>query len=827
MMNHLRSAARQFLKYPAFTAIVVLTLAIGMGANTAIFSIINTTFLRSLPYPDSDRLAHVSESNRQWNDMSVSYPNFLDWQASQDVFAALALYRADGLKLLTPDGAERIDVGYVTGEFFPAVGLRAVMGRDLAPEDDVLGAAPVIWIAHSLWQQAFAGNHDLVGRTVLLDGQAVVVAGILPASFRFHRRLDAIVPLAPYTEQLFMRERENHNGTYGIGRLKPGVTFEAARAQMEAIGQRLAVEYPGANAGITVRVLPLRERFAGGARTNLLLLSGAVGMVLLIACVNVANMLLARSGAREREMAIRISLGATRGDLLSQLLAESLLLALAGGALGVLLGSWGYDFARQLVPWELRNVVADGSGIDNRVFAFAAALVLLTGFGFGLAPAWRLSQVNPNEALKDARRPIRTIIGRFHLGDLLVVAQVALALMLLVGAGLMIRSMMQLAQVPSGLEPERVLTLRVSPPAMGEYRHNPFEYVAFHERILESVQRLPEVESAAFGSALPFAWQTSSSWVFRPDRPPPAPGDYPAVNSHVITPDYFRTLGIPLLRGRNFDGREPEPVMPPGGVVDQKTIVEIYRDLEIQAIISQRMADMLWPGEDPLDRLFQMGLPEMNLPRFRIIGMVGNTTQQGLDQAPPPEFYATLRQFPAPMYLHLVIRSRVPPAALTSSVRAAVKAVAPQEPVFDVRVMSDRIADSVSGRRFNMSLFVFFGGVALLLSGVGIYGVLAFNVSRRTREVGIRMALGAQRTDVLREILRHGFLLVLPGALLGLAGAWAGSRLIESQLFAVRSTDPWTYLGGAVLLLLVAFAGCFIPARRAASINPNDALRAE
>ena len=826
-MNHLRSAVRQFVKFPGFTAIVVLTLAVGMGANTAIFSIVNTTFLRELPYADADRLVHVSESNQQWNDMSVSYPNFVDWQAAQDVFRALAMYRTDGLKLQTAEGAERIDVGYVTGAFFPAVGLRAAVGRDLAVEDDVPGAAPVVWMGHAVWQRLFAGAADLVGRTVLLDGQSVTVAGILPADFQFHRRMDAIVPLAPYTEAMFMRERENRNGTRVIGRLKPEVSVPAARAQMEAIGRRLAAEYPGANAGIGVRVVPLRERFAGGARSNLLLLSGAVGMVLLIACVNVANMLLARSGVREREMAIRTSLGATRGALLRQLLAESVLLALAGGALGLLLGSWAYDFARQLVPWELRNIMAEGSGVDGRVLLFSAALVLITGVGFGLAPAWQLSQVSPNEALKNARRPIRTMIGRFHVGDLLVIAQVALALMLLVGAGLMIRSMMQLAQVPSGLEPDHVLTLRVSPPAMEEYRHNPLGYVAFHEEILAAVQRLPEVESAAFGSSLPFSWNTSSSWIFRTDRPAPAPGEYPAVNSHVITPDYFRSMGIPLLRGRLFDGHEPQPVMPPGGVVNQESIVEIYRDLEIQCLISQRMAELIWPGEDPLGRQFQMGQPEMNLPRFRVIGVVGNTMQLGLDQAAPPEFYATLRQFPAPMYLHLVIRSRLSPAAIVPSVREAVKAAAPHEPVFDVRVMSDRIADAVSGRRFNMSLFAFFGGVALLLSGIGIYGVLAFNVSRRTREVGIRMALGAQRRDVLRDILRHGMTLVVLGALLGLAGAWAGSRLIQSQLFAVRSTDPWTYVIGAALLFLVAFAGCVIPARRAASINPNDALRAE
>jgi predicted permease len=492
-----------------------------------------------------------------------------------------------------------------------------------------------------------------------------------------------------------------------------------------------------------------------------------------------------------------------------------------------LLGLWGYEFAQELVPWELRGIMSGGSGLDVRVLVFAAGIVLLTGLGFGFAPAWQLSHTNPNDALKNTQRVVRTLLGRFHLGDLLVVAQVALALMLLIGAGLMIRSLWQLAHVPSGLAPERVLTLRVTTPPMEQYRRDPFGHVTFHEGIVEAVQRLPEVEAAAFGSSLPFSWNTSSSWIFRTDRPAPAPGDFPSSNSHVITPDYFRAMGIPLLRGHGFDGHEPQPVIPPNEVVSQESIVEIYKNLEIQCVISQRFADLLWRGEDPLGKQFQMGAPEMNLPRFRVIGIAGNTTQNGLDREAPPEFYATLRQFPAPMYLHLVVRSRLDPAALLPSVRAAIKSVAPHETVFDVKVMAQRIAETVAGRRFNMGLFICFGAVALLLSAIGVYGVLAFNVSRRTRETGIRMALGAQRRDILCDTFRHGFALVIPGTALGLAGAWAGSRLLQNQLFAVSGTDRLAYLTGSLLLLAIAFAACLIPARRAASVNPTEALRAE
>lgn len=826
-MNLLRLAFRHFTKSPLFTLVVVLTLALGIGVNTTIFSVVNTTLFRTLPYPEPDRLVEVSESNKQWDNMSVSYPNFLDWHAGQDLFSALALYRTDGTKLVTPDGAERVHIGYVTGDFFPVLGLRCNLGRDLTPEDDRAGAEPAAWLTHAAWQRLFGGKEDLVGRPVLLDGRSVTVAGILPADFRFHRELDVIVPLAPYAEQMFMLQRENHNGTYALGRLKPGATVEAARTQMRAIADRLAQQHPQACAGITAKVDLLHERFAGAARTNLLLLTGAVGLILLIACVNVANMLLARAGSREREMAIRTSLGATRADLFRQLLAESLLFAFVGGAAGLLLGVWGYEFAQQLIPWQMRQFASAGGGLDLRVLAFTAVTVLATGLGFGLAPAWQLSHTNPNEALKNTRRVVRTVFGRLHLGDLLVVVQVALALMLLVGAGLMVRSMLELARVPSGIVPDRLLTLRVSPPAMDDYRRDPLGYVRFHERVLAAVQNVPGVESAAFGSALPFTWNTSSAQLFRTDRPHPAPGDFPSANSHVVTPDYFRTMGIPLLRGRGFDGHEPEPPLPADGIVSQESIVEIYKNLEIQCLISQRMADLLWPGEDPLDKRFQMGVPAMNLPRFRVIGIVGNTAQVGLDRAAPPEFYATMRQFPAPMYLHLAVRARLDASALAASVRAAVKSAAPLEPVFDVRVMTDRIAATVSDRRFNMGLFVFFGGVALLLAAIGLYGVLAFNVSQRTKEFGVRLALGAGAGRLLWQVARRGLLLAATGAGLGLLLALAVARLMAGFLYGVSPFDVPTFAAVPLLLGLVALLACWLPARRATKVDPMTALRAE
>jgi putative ABC transport system permease protein len=826
-MQDLRLAFRQLAKAPGFTAVVVLTLALGIGANTAIFSLVNTTFLRALPYPDSERLVHLSEGNEKWHDMSVSYPNFLDWRSGQDVFSALAIYRTDSLKIKTPDSAEQITIAQVSGDFFPAVGVHATQGRDLAPSDDRAGAAPVLWLTHAAWRRYFAAAPGLVGQTVLLDGQPAAVAGILPADFRFHRQADVFVPIDPFAEQQFMRERGNHNGTNVIGRLKAGVPFETARAQMTAIGRRLERAYPKENAGIGVNLVPLRERMAGWARTNLLLLLGAVGMVLLIACVNVANMLLARSFGRAREMAIRTALGATRRDLILQLLAESLVLAAAGGIIGAIVGSWGYDFVSRLVPWEMRTLTSGAAGVDRGVLLFIVGIILVTGIAFGLAPAWQLAHANPNDALKNTKPAVRTLFGRIHLADGLIVIQVALALMLLIGAGLLIRSLARLAAVDPGIQADRVLTLRVATPPQEVYRRDPLGYATYHDRILEKVRALPEVEAAAFVSSLPYTWNTSDMSMFRTDQPVPLPGKYPAISNHVVTSGYFRTLGIPLIRGEVFDGHEPVPKFPAGEEISMSLLPKIYAGFELSCVISQSMADELWPGTDPLGKTIQLGTVEMNLPRARVIGIVGSTTQLGAERGKSPECYFLLPQWPAPMSLHLAVRTRAVPAAVLGSVRLAVQSIAPDQPIFDVEPMADRIADFSSDRRFNMGLFVFFAATALLLATIGIYGVLACVVGQRTREIGVRVALGAQRSQLFREVVGRGLALAIPGTLLGLGGAWAGGRLLQSQLFGVSGSDVPAYLAGALLLLLAALLACLVPARRATRVNPIEALRAE
>ena len=825
LWNDIKYGLRMLAKNPGFAAVVVLTLALGIGATTAVFSIVNATFLRPLPYAESDSLMLLRESGGS-GDMGVSYPNFLDWHAQQEAFSGLALYHPDSAKLKRAESTELVSTCLVSGDFFSILDLHVALGRGLTAADDQVGAAPVTWVTHAAWQKYFAGDQGLVGRTILLDGQGVIVAGILPASFRFHRSVEFYQPIAPYAGQRFMTMRGNHNDTYVLGRLKPQVTPTAAQTQMTAIAQRLAREYPRDNSGIGARVAPLREHLAGAAHTQLLLLLGAVGMVLLITCLNVANMLLSRSLSREKEMAIRTAMGASPTQLIRQLLAESLVLAAAGGLAGVWVGLWGNDFSRQLIPWEMQSLAESAGGLDPRVLLFVAGTTLLTGIGVGFAPAWRLSHANPNDAIKNMRRTVPTWFGRIRLGDLLVVGQVAMALVLLVGAGLLVRSLNHLLQVPSGIRPERVLTLQVAPPSMAQWQHDPFIVTTFFSRIVEKLGTLPEVEAAAAATGLPFTWNRSTMSFYIEGRPVPEPGKFPDASRHNVSPDYFHALGIPLLRGRTFDGRERQPVIPPGVEFSPQNLAIIYKDVVFDGIISQRMADQFWPGEDPIGKRFGLGSPDMQLPWVQIVGVVGNTTQLGLDRGEDPEFYLSLRQFSTPEG-YVVVRTRMDPAAALASIRTAIQSVVKDEPITDVQLMSERMAGFTSGRRFNMDLFAAFAGIALVLALVGIYGVLSFFVSQRTREMGIRMAIGAQRHDVLFDVLTRGLRLALPGVALGLAGAWGVSRLLQSQLFGVTSTDPLTYLAGALLLLAVAFAGCLIPARRAARVDPMVALRCE
>ena len=828
LSQDLRYAVRTVFKARLFTAVTMATLALGIGANTAIFSVVNDTFLRPLPYPDPDRLVLLWERTTGGDHMGVAYPDFLDWREQQNAFSGLAFSYFGDSKLQIPEGAELVPTCLVSADFFAVLGVRTTEGRDPAAQDDKPGAAPVAWVTSEAREKYFPGDQSPIGRAMVLDGQTVTVAGVLPAGFRLYRRADFYLSFAPYAQQPGFSMRENHNGNaYVLGRLKPETTLDATQTQMSEIARRIELQYPKTNTGIGVRVLPLRDQLAGAARPQLLLLLGAVGMVLMIACVNVANMLLGRSFARRREMAVRTALGATRLQLARQLLVESLALAFASGLAGAALGLWGYKLVRRLVPAGVQQTVGASAGLDLRVLLFVVAVSLITGVGFGLVPAWQSSHTDPNDALRNTKHITRTLFGRFRVSDLLIVAQVALALTLLIGAGLLIRSLGELMRVPSGIRPERVLTLRVEPPPMAGFWRDPHAFSAYFERILDSVQPLPGVEAAAVATGLPFAFNDNTMPLYREGQPIPRPGEFPTASIHTVSPDYFRVMGIPLLRGRLFDGHETPFAVPPGLELAPQNFGVIFKDVVFDGVVSQRMAARYWPGQDPVGKRFRLGQPELQLAWVQIVGVVGSTTQFGLDQGETTEFYLSLRQWPVPAPMHLAVRTRMDPAAAVASIRGAARTAVRDVTVGDVQLMSERIAGSVESRQFSMGLFTSFAGTALLLSLIGIYGVLSFAVGQRTREIGIQMALGAERRDVLREVLARGLRLALPGVVLGLAGAWGVSRLLRNSLFGISGNDMVTYVGGTSLILAMAFLACLIPALRAAKVDPMVALRSE
>ncbi|OIR03741.1 macrolide export ATP-binding/permease protein MacB [mine drainage metagenome] len=821
-----RSALRQFTRNPGFSFVAVATLALGIGANTAFFTVLNNALFRPLPYPNQARIAFLNERSQSYDTMSVSYPNFEDWHEQQNAFSNLALFSVAGAMLKTDAGTERISLGLVTSDFFTVFGAAPALGRAPVPADDSQAAHPVAWITHAAWTRFFNGANDIVGRSIIVDGIDTAVVGVLPAGFRFQRSVDIYTNLGPRVKERFMTMRESHNDAWAVGLLKPGVTFASAQARMDAIARRLQQAYPKADAGVEIRVRPLRQQLAGDSRTELLLLCGAVGAVLLIACVNIANMLLARSFVRAREMALRSALGATRGQLILQLLLESILVALAGGAVGLVLGSWGYTLLQRLLPWEMQPFAAS-SQIDLRVLGFTFLVTLLTGVGFGLAPAWQLSAINPAEALRNTPRTLHTRFGRWHLRDLLVGVQVALALVLLVGASLMIRSLQRLLEVKSGIRPERVLTLQVTPPPISAFASDPGSLARFCDRVVDTVEKLPDVEDAAVATNIPFAWNDSSIMFYLEGKPIPAPGQFPTASNHWVSQDYFRVLGIPLLEGRLFNGLEPQPVLPPGVVITPTNLGTIFKGIDLDVVISQSMARKFWGTQDPIGRRFRLGYPDMNFPWARVIGVVGDTTQHGLERGVEPEFYFSMRQFPAPTTPFLVIKTRLEPAAAAAAVTRALREALPDNPTFDVKPISERMDDFVSGRRYNMQLFVFFAGVALLLALIGLYGVLSFVVGQRSREIGIRIALGATRRQILGDVMRRGLSLVIPGIFLGIASGWAVVRLLQSQLFSVGPNDPPSYVVATILLLIVGAVASYLPALRAVRINPVDAIRTE
>jgi putative ABC transport system permease protein len=800
MLNDLRYALRQLIKAPSFTAVAILTLALGIGACSAIFSVVNVVLLRPLDYPEPGRIVAIRETQLpQFPEFSVSPPNYLDWEKQTKSYEYLAAYGGANVNLTGEGEPQRLVGVKATAHYFDAYGVKPVLGRMLLPEEDAQGKNHVVVLSYPFWQRVFGGGRDVVGRAIQLNGEPYTVIGVAPVGFGLTSQVDVWMPMAFKPDETANDARGGHYINV-VGRLKPGVTVAQARAELEVIASQLAKQYPDSNKGWGIFMMPLQDYSVRDVKPVLYTLLGAVGCVLLIACANLANLLLARATARHREISIRAALGASRARLVRQLLTESVVLSLCGGAAGLLLARWGLDALLALAPTSLPRITE--IHLDSGVLLFSLALSIVTGLVFGIAPAWLAARADVNEALKQGTRGSTEGGARGRLRSALVVIEVTFALMLLGGAGLLARSFMQLAHVDPGFIPENATLLRLSLPQT-KYAL-PEQQAAFADALLERVKALPDVQSAGLTHSMPLVSDYVLGFNIE-GRPAIAPSDLPNTNYYAVTPDYFRAMGIRLIRGRVFT-RQDDPKAPR------------------VAIINETMARQHFPNEDPIGKRINI----TNGPDTwrEIVGIVGDIKQYGVDKATSAQSYEPFAQVPFSS-LNVVIRTSGPPAALLGAIRPTVYAVDKDQPIGAIRPLEEIVADSIARQRFAMTLLTVFSLVALVIAAVGIYGVMAYNVVQRTGEFGIRMALGAQQRDVLRLVLAQGGKLVGLGLIIGLAATLAASRAMGSMLFNTSAQDPLT-LGTITLLLgAVALVACLLPASRATKVNPIDALRAE
>jgi putative ABC transport system permease protein len=796
LWQDLRYGARLLLKHPTFTIIAVLTLALGIGANSAIFTVVNAVLLRPLPFKEPESLVSLWETTAKFDRGSVSVPNLKDWREQNDVLTSIAVFQYGNFSLQEGDHPERVAGVTASANFFDLLGVAPQLGRTFLQGEDQPGQNRVVLLSDQLWRRNFGADPGVVGQTVALGGENFTVIGVMSSDFQYPSRLTELwVPLVFTQEET--KNRGNH-AYLAIGRLKPGVALSQAQEQMSLIARRLEQQYPEQQARRGLRLFQLQEDMVQFIRPALMVLLGAVGFVLLISCTNVANLLLARAAARQREIAVRMALGAGRWRLVRQFLTESVLLSVLGGALGLLIARWGVDGLLSLAGNFLPR--AGEVTLDWRVAGFTLLLSVLTGVGFGMAPALQVSKTDVQEALKEGGNA-GSSQRRNRLRSLLVVAEVASALVLLVGAGLLIKSFMRLQEVETGVRPENVLTLAISLPE-AKYT-KPQMATTFYARVLDRVKALPGVEAAAVINILPLLRTGYNGDVEIEGQSYPA-GQLPLAEYRVISPDYFRALGIPLVRGRFFDGRDREGA--PRVVIVNQTFVNKFLN-----------------GQDPLGHRIKPG------DEWIVIsGVVGDVKQSGLARPVMPEIFMPYEQ--APSYaqsMTLVVRGAGDTGGLIPALRREVIAVDPNLPVYNVQTMETVITKSVSERRLNMLLLTIFAGVAMMLSMVGIYSVMSYTVTQSTREIGIRMALGAQASDVLRLVVGQGLVLTLIGVVFGVLGALGLTRLMESLLYGVKATDPITFAGVSVLLVAVAMLACYWPARRATKVDPMVALRYE
>lgn len=810
LAQDVRYAMRMLLASPGFACIAIVTLALGIGVNTALFSVLNGVLLNPLPYPHPDRLIAIYQHSSGFNKAPTSYPNFLDWRQQTRTFSSMAMYHNQDYNFVGAGQGERVSGHMISASFFSTLGVRPILGRLFRPEDDQPGAAPVAILSGGFWSRKFGSSPNIIGKSITLSGASYSVIGVIPASFTFYsQHRDVYTPIGQWNDPTF-RDRRLAYSSGIVGRLRPGMTLAQARADMESIAQNLAEVYPQADKGLGITLVSLREDLVGSVQPLLLLLLGAVAFLLLIACANVANLLLARSIGRAREFAIRASLGATHFKLIRQLLTESILLAGAGGALGLLLAFWASKAALRVLPGTLPRV--SEVSVDARVLLFTLGISLLSGILFGVAPAWKSARLNLQDVLKETGRGSSG--ARHRLQGSFIALEVAMALVLLVGAGLMVRTLAALWRVNPGFNPNHAVTFFLSMPATADT--GPAATRARLRQFEDQMRAIPSVQavSVTLGSRPMLHNSTEAFWIEGQPKPPGINDMYQAL-FYLAQSGFKRAMGITIQRGRFITPDDNE----------RSSVVIVIDDV---------FARMYFPGEDPIGK-------RVNLAGFgvqaEIVGVAGHVKQWGLDADAPSaieaQFYYPFMQLPeklmplnAPV-VAVVLRIRDSPAAVMGRVRRAVEAIDPRNVIYNAETMEEVISNSFAARRLSMIFLSIFAALAVALACVGIYGVIAYLVSQRIPEIGVRIALGAQRGDVLRLVVGRGISMALTGVVIGIVGALALTRLMAHQLFGVTSHDPLTFAGVSVLLVLVVVTACYVPARRAMKIDPITALRCE
>jgi putative ABC transport system permease protein len=807
LWQDVRFGARTLLKNKSVTLVAVAALALGIGANTAIFSVVNGVLLRPLSFPDSGRVTAVLTKDPESGSLysAYSFPNFEDVRDQNKVFERVAAFYMTNEFLRAGEEPERMRGAYVSADLFPLLGVGPEAGRTFSPEEERNGGGRFIVLSHEFWQRRFGGDAKIVGRELTVGSQPVTVVGVMPRGFKFPLNADRVDFWMPLVSSIPEPSRAARGAVYlgVVARLKAGVTLEQAQSDVDGIASRLAEQYPAADTGFNVALVPAQERLVGKIKPALLVLLGAVACVLLIACANVANLLLARATVRRKEIAIRTAIGASRRRVVRQLLTESLLLSALGGATGLLLAMWGLDVLVAASPADLPR--AAEIGLDKYVLAFAVCVTTLTGLVFGLAPALQASKTDLGEALKDGSRGGGDAAGRNRLRGLLVVSEVALSLVLLVGAGLLFQSFRRLLDVAPGFEPENVLAADITV-SDTKYPENTARS-AFYREALERIKALPGVEAAGVVDPLPLGGSFESYTFDIAGRPPFPPGDQPSSARRAASPDYFRAMGIPLLRGRAF-GEQDKPNAQP------------------VVIINETFARRFFPGQDAVGQSIIPGEGRQGKTR-EIVGVVGDVRHAGLDAEVTPEYYVPYEQASVERMTVVARTASGNPSDIAGPLRGVIRSMDREQPVYNVRTMTQLLDDSLARRRFNTTLLACFSALALLLASIGIYGVMSYTVAQRTREIGIRIALGARAGDVIRLVLRQGLGLALAGVGAGLLASYFLTKFMSSMLYGVSATDPLVFGAGVLMLLLIVLLACLVPARRATKVDPMVALRYE